>query len=107
MKLSVAIINYNEEIIFECCSQSVLPLADDIVVVDSYSSDPTEQICQQSKVIFMKEKFREHIQQKIMPLSVVQPEVTPNLKNHGTDDAYTFNLLKNNYATFNHSGFYC
>jgi len=40
-KLSVVIITLNEERNIEKCLQAAAPVADDIVVYDSYSSDAT------------------------------------------------------------------
>ena len=45
-KLSVAIITYNEEDIIERCIRSVQEIADQIVVVDSGSTDRTREIAQ-------------------------------------------------------------
>lgn len=46
MPLSVVLITFNEEKSIERCLKSVLDVADEIVVVDSYSSDHTTDICQ-------------------------------------------------------------
>ncbi|MCK6596561.1 MAG: glycosyltransferase, partial [Bacteriovoracaceae bacterium] len=43
-KLSVAIITYNEEKNIQRCLESVLPIADEIVIVDSFSTDKTEEL---------------------------------------------------------------
>ncbi len=45
MKLSVAIITRNEEKNILRCLESVKPVADEIIVVDSLSADRTAQIC--------------------------------------------------------------
>lgn len=44
--LSVAIITFNEEKNIERCLKAVLPVADEIIVVDSFSTDATKEICQ-------------------------------------------------------------
>lgn len=64
MKLSVAIITYNEEKNIARCLKSVQDLADEILVLDSYSSDSTEKICKEYKVNFVEHEFDGHIQQK-------------------------------------------
>jgi glycosyltransferase involved in cell wall biosynthesis len=46
-KLSVVIITYNEERNIGRCLQSVQDITDDIVVVDSFSTDRTEDICKE------------------------------------------------------------
>lgn len=63
-KLSVAIITYNEEKNIERCIRSVQSIADEIVVVDSFSTDNTRAICSQLGVRFMQHAFEGHIQQK-------------------------------------------
>ncbi|MDP4239385.1 MAG: glycosyltransferase family 2 protein [Bacteroidota bacterium] len=57
MHLSVIIITYNEERNIERCLKSVLGIADEIVVVDSFSTDQTERICLQYGVKIIQRKF--------------------------------------------------
>lgn len=64
IKLSVVIITFNEERNIGRCLDSVMDIADDIVVVDSYSKDGTESICKQKGVRFISHVFEGHIQQK-------------------------------------------
>ncbi len=64
IKLSVVIITFNEERNIAHCIDSVMGLADDIVVVDSFSKDKTKEICLQKKVNFIEHVFEGHIQQK-------------------------------------------
>lgn len=63
-KLSAAIITFNEERNIERCLNSLHGVADEIVVVDSYSTDATEKICRKHGVRFIQNKFEGHIQQK-------------------------------------------
>ncbi len=44
-KISVVIITMNEERNIERCLQSILPVVDEVVVVDSFSEDGTKEIC--------------------------------------------------------------
>ena len=62
--LSVVIITYNEEKNIARCLDSVQGVADDIVVVDSFSKDKTENICKRFAVKFIPHTFEGHIQQK-------------------------------------------
>lgn len=63
--LSCTIITYNEEARIARAIESVLELADEVVVLDSFSTDQTEKICKRyQKVIFKKHKFDGHVQQK-------------------------------------------
>jgi glycosyltransferase involved in cell wall biosynthesis len=64
VQISVAIITYNEEKNIERCLKSVQTISQDIVVVDSYSTDKTEEICQKYGVRFIKNKFEGHVEQK-------------------------------------------
>lgn len=64
MKLSAAIITYNEERNIERCLKSLQGAADEIVVVDSFSKDRTEEICKDYNVRFIQNPFGGHIQQK-------------------------------------------
>ncbi|MFV0344713.1 MAG: glycosyltransferase family 2 protein [Bacteroidales bacterium] len=58
MNLSVAIITYNEEQIIKRTLEAVNNIADEIIIVDSYSTDKTEEICKGfPKVKFLKRKF--------------------------------------------------
>ena len=63
-KLSVVIITFNEERNIGRCIGSVLDVADEIVVVDSFSTDKTREICEKSGVKFIEHAFEGHIQQK-------------------------------------------
>ncbi len=64
IQLSVVIITFNEEKNVERCLRSVQGVADEIVVLDSFSSDRTRAICEQYGVRFFQHAFDGHIQQK-------------------------------------------
>src|ERR1041385_5289202 len=64
IQLSVVIITYNEEKNIVRCLDSIREIADDIVVVDSFSTDKTEMICKEKGVRFIQHKFEGHIEQK-------------------------------------------
>ncbi|MDR0789592.1 MAG: glycosyltransferase family 2 protein [Bacteroidales bacterium] len=64
MKLSAVIITYNEARNIERCLTSLRDLADEIVVVDSFSTDSTEDICRKFGVKFIQHAFAGHIEQK-------------------------------------------
>ena len=63
-KLSVVVITFNEERNIGRCIESVRDVADEIVVVDSFSTDKTREICEKSGVKFIEHAFEGHIQQK-------------------------------------------
>ncbi len=62
--ISVVIITFNEERNIKRCLESVSPIADEIVVVDSFSTDETKAICLAYGVKFVEHAFEGHIQQK-------------------------------------------
>lgn len=64
VELSVVIITFNEERNIARCLASVKGIADDIVVVDSFSTDGTERIAREQGVRFVQHAFDGHIEQK-------------------------------------------
>lgn len=64
MRITAAIITYNEECNIERCIRSLLPVADEIFVVDSFSTDRTKEICLRLGTRFAENPFEGHIQQK-------------------------------------------
>jgi glycosyltransferase involved in cell wall biosynthesis len=64
IKISVAIITFNEEKNIKRCINSVSKLADEIVVVDSLSSDDTCNIAKSLNAKVIDQKFLGHIAQK-------------------------------------------
>jgi glycosyltransferase involved in cell wall biosynthesis len=64
VKISAVIITYNEEKNIGRCLASVSEVADEIVVVDSYSTDKTKEICSRMNVKFQQHHFGGHIEQK-------------------------------------------
>ncbi len=123
-KLSVVIITFNEEQNIERCLKSVQFIADEIVVLDSFSTDKTKEICESFGVRFSAHKFDGHIQQKNRALSLASNEwvlsldadEAPNnellnsikqaLKNPKAE-AYYFNRLTNYLGKWiRHSGWY-
>jgi glycosyltransferase involved in cell wall biosynthesis len=64
MQLSGVIISYNEEQNIERCILSMKQVCDEIVVLDSYSTDKTEAICRKHSVRFYQQAFRGYTEQK-------------------------------------------
>jgi len=63
-KLSVVIITYNEEENIGKCIDSVREVADEIVLVDSFSTDRTIEMARAKGARTIQHKFEGHIQQK-------------------------------------------
>jgi glycosyltransferase involved in cell wall biosynthesis len=64
VKLSATIITFNEEKKIERCLRSLIGVADEIVVVDSFSTDGTEAICRNYPVKFIQNNFGGYVSQK-------------------------------------------
>lgn len=64
MKLSAVIITLNEAKNLPRCLDSIEKIADEIVVLDSLSTDNTKEICLERGVKFFEQKFAGYIKQK-------------------------------------------
>jgi glycosyltransferase involved in cell wall biosynthesis len=123
-QISVVIIAYNEEKNIGRCIDSVLAVADDIVVVDSFSTDATEAICRAKGARFVKHAFEGHIEQKNWAITQAKYPYILSLdadealdttlqksilaaKAKWTADGYTMNRLTNYCGTWiRHCGWY-
>lgn len=74
ISLSAVIITKNEERNIERCLISLNGIADEIVVVDSFSTDRTEEICKEHNAIFIQNPFEGHIQQKNFAIDAASNE---------------------------------
>ena len=110
--ISVVIISFNEEKNIERCLKSVISVADEIVVVDSFSKDKTKEICLSFGVKFVEHAFEGHIQQKNWAITqashtwvlsldadeVLDDELKKSIleaKKSGDKDGYYMNRLTN------------
>lgn len=69
-KISAVIITYNEELFIDKCLASLNGIADEIVVVDSFSTDATEEICKKYNARFIKHAFEGYRDQKNFALQL-------------------------------------
>ena len=109
-KISAVTMTLNEERDIERCLKSLQGICDEIVVVDSYSTDRTEEICLHYGARFIKHPFEGFIEQR--SYSILQAtydhvlvmdadeEISPELrdsilavKENWTHDGYYFNRL--------------
>lgn len=112
VKISAVIITYNEEKNIERCLLSLQDIADEIVVVDSFSKDRTEEICNNYGVKFVTHAFEGHIQQKNWAITqssnnivlsldadeAVSEELKKSIlsvKKDWKEDGYSFNRMTN------------
>jgi len=72
MQISAVIITFNEERNIGRCLDSLAGMADEVVVVDSFSTDRTAQICREKGARFIQHAFDGHIEQKNFALSQAQ-----------------------------------
>ncbi len=123
-EISVVIITFNEEKNIGRCLDSVKGIADDIIVVDSFSTDRTKAICLQYGARFVEHAFEGHIEQKNWAitqakyphiLSIDADEALDEtlkesirvVKNNWTQDGYAMNRLTNYCGTWiHHCGWY-
>lgn len=68
-KLSAVIITFNEERNIGRCLESLRHIADEVVVVDSFSTDRTREICIEHGARFEQHAFEGYIEQKNYALS--------------------------------------
>ncbi|MTI39514.1 glycosyltransferase family 2 protein [Fulvivirga lutimaris] len=125
LKISGVVITFNEEENIEECLQSMLDVIDEIIVVDSFSTDQTKTIAEKYGVKFIEHAFEGHIEQKNYAISQAKHDwvlsldaderlsenlqsVIKLLKKDGAKaDGYRFNRL-NNYCGkwIKHCGWY-
>jgi len=68
---SIYILTYNEEVEIAACIESAISLCDDIIVVDSFSSDRTVEIAQNYNVQIVQHAFESHGRQRTWMLEKV------------------------------------
>ena len=112
MKITGVIITFNEERNIERCIVSLKNVCDEIIVLDSFSTDQTEAICNSHHVKFVQHAFDGHIQQKNRALQLAETEWVLSLdadealteelsqailkvKQNPSGEAYAFNRLTN------------
>jgi glycosyltransferase involved in cell wall biosynthesis len=110
--LTAIVITKNEEKNILSCLRSLNPVADEIVVVDSFSTDATEELCRQSGVRFYQEVWKGYAATKnygnslashnrILSMDadeVLSPELQQSIlaaKNSEDFFLYSFNRLTN------------
>lgn len=124
MKISATIITLNEERNIARCIDSLVHVADEILIMDSGSTDRTKEICMEKGVTFFHQPWLGYAQQKNclnqkasydMILSIdADEEVSPELqaelisiKQNSSTGVFALNRLTNYCGTWvYHSGWY-
>jgi glycosyltransferase involved in cell wall biosynthesis len=121
-KISVVIITFNEEKNLSRCLDSVKEIADEIIIVDSYSTDKTQEIAQKYNTTFIQREFKGYGDQKNFALDqasndyvlsldadeVLSPKLIETIKNEDlTLDGYLLNRITNYVGHWvKHCGWY-
>lgn len=90
-KISAVIITKNEERNIERCLISLKGVADEIIVVDSFSTDKTADICKRMNVQFVEHAFADYASQKNYGNSLTQ---FPYILSLDADEALSLELRK-------------
>lgn len=105
-QISVVIITYNEERNIARCLESVALVADEIVVLDSFSKDRTKEICASYGVKFYEHAFDGHIQQKNRAITyATHPYILSLDADEALDDTLKKSILDAK-ANWTHDGYY-
>ena len=116
-EISAVIITYNEEDNIRRCLESLVDIATEIIVVDSFSTDRTKAICEEYDVKFFEHDFEGHVEQKNYAASLASHDYIlsldadeclsdelkssiMNIKNGQVQPAYSFNRLTNYCGTW-------
>lgn len=100
--ISAVIITFNEERNIGRCLESLAGVADEIVVLDSFSSDSTKQICRTHGARFEQHAFDGHIEQKNRALELATHPLVLSLD---ADEALSDRLRKSILVVKNAPGF--
>jgi (heptosyl)LPS beta-1,4-glucosyltransferase len=124
MKISATIITLNEERNIDRCIRSLKDVADEIIVLDSFSTDNTEKICLEHGVVFEKRAWEGYAASKNYLNSLAKcdyilsidadealdadlKEAIINLKKLNDPEIYSMNRLTNYCGKWiKHSGWY-
>jgi len=113
-KISVVIITFNEENKLVRCIESVKPVADEIIVLDSFSTDNTQKIAREAGAIVYQQTFRGYKEQKNAALQLASFNYILSID---ADEALSVELInsiltqKENFAcrayVMNRCNFFC
>ncbi len=91
VKISAVIITYNEERNIGRCIDSLYKVADEVVVIDSYSKDKTREISIEKGARVVEHPFKSHIDQKNFAVTQATHDIVLSLD---ADEYLSDNLTK-------------
>jgi len=106
VKVSAVIITFNEERNIGRCLDSLQGVADEIIVVDSFSKDATQNIALSKGATFIEHAFPGHIEQKNYAISKAK---YPHILSLDADEALDDHLreaIKNLKENWQYDGYY-
>ncbi|MBK8658031.1 MAG: glycosyltransferase family 2 protein [Bacteroidetes bacterium] len=92
--ISLVIITFNEEANIEQCIKSTGDIADEIIVVDSFSTDKTCEIATACGARVLQHKFEGHVQQKNWAKEQARCDWVLSLDADETLDSVLFSEIK-------------
>lgn len=104
-KLSVVVITYNEEKNLGRCLDSVAEIADEILIVDSHSTDETIEIARAKSARVILHTFEGHVAQKNYAFSQAQHDFVLSLDADEVLDKAACEEVKNLKLTWQGEGF--
>lgn len=89
--LSVVIITFNEERNIRRCLTSIASVADEIIIVDAFSTDQTQTICNEFNVCFIQHKWNGYVAQKNFAIAQASHDLVLSID---ADEALSETLLQ-------------
>lgn len=103
--LSVVIITFNEEAHISNCIDSVASVADEVIVVDCFSTDRTVEIARSKGALVKQETWRGYIEQKNLALNFAKHDYVLSLDADEMLDDRLRNSITEAKKTFEHKAY--
>lgn len=107
IKLSGVIITFNEERNIKQCLRSLVGVVDEIIVVDSFSTDQTKAICNEFNVTFIEQTFLGYIEQKNFALEQASNDFVVSLDGDESLSEQLQQSIKSLKSNWKFDGYYC
>jgi glycosyltransferase involved in cell wall biosynthesis len=105
-KISAVIITKNEAANIERCLNSIKEVVDEIIVIDSFSTDNTKEICEKFNVKFIPNTFVNYSQQKNFGIDQASNEIILSLDADEALEETLKNEIKNTKNNFTADGYF-